>query len=862
METVTTVEALAGLLRLNVRGLAPAKCGALALVKASAQLLKHCPDRSDTGHSFQTLAIWVRLLDPTVGDALVRRIADEARPLSDPQWLAPFNFDPDVSRAFPPASLLLGLIAVLPPGYSRMDEAWDYINNAAISLSVRHELDDCRGWLFGECSVSVREQLEARLSITEATNATCASLVGHLRTLAERARTEVVEERPSLQAARTRAIAQIDDVLKHVEALGVERTRLVRLRDYATHDCFRVAVLGEFKRGKSTLINALLELPDLMPADILPCTSALTEIRDGSERRYFMSDPERPSGFVPTTKDVFESQASQAATTRSKGLAIHGTSTTDHGTDVVSGPERMRRWKVEVPAHFLRRAFAALIDSPGLGEDPARDHVAKEEAGRADAAIIVFDATQLASLKEIELIDLLSSKLENIIFAVNRSDAIAEHEWPRLREHLIARLVVNNCKIPNDRVVFVSAKNAIEAVRAGDTSSIWRKRMSTLRQTVEDHLLQRSGAKKARVLSNKIQDAVTAGRLDVDKMLAHRRSALDQINRLTQAKAAAQAKFESAKIAIEAAAKEIARHDDGAARLFEAFMAAQDGIFANVDMKKDDWVTKHHPLTSPKRHVENVAEQAKRAILFEIQGWFERDGAKVLREVLEQKLEAGEKTASDLKAYLASALGKSGSDLDSLMEELKARALVDASAGVGSDLNGVDAVGRVVIGSMIATLVGYIVADIVLYYLLGVIGGFLNPILLAAAVLLGMAAWIVMGEDKVRAWIRGEVATKIREEFKKEKAREAVRKGLTDALRDAFARVADGFRRSADQLVHEAQFQEQRLHRDLEALKLREGSSEALNEEIARLDAAAAEARCAFDALEVVAREIRPPEPM
>lgn len=48
--------------------------------------------------------------------------------------------------------------------------------------------------------------------------------------------------------------------------------------------CFRLAVLGQFKRGKSTLLNALLHEP-LLPTGILPLTAIPTTIRYGPERR-------------------------------------------------------------------------------------------------------------------------------------------------------------------------------------------------------------------------------------------------------------------------------------------------------------------------------------------------------------------------------------------------------------------------------------------------------------------------------------------------------------------------------------------------------------------------------------------------
>lgn len=60
---------------------------------------------------------------------------------------------------------------------------------------------------------------------------------------------------------------------------------LERLRESRFHP----AVMGQFKRGKSTLINALLGEP-LLPSGILPLTSIATEIRRGPARRADFRD--------------------------------------------------------------------------------------------------------------------------------------------------------------------------------------------------------------------------------------------------------------------------------------------------------------------------------------------------------------------------------------------------------------------------------------------------------------------------------------------------------------------------------------------------------------------------------------------
>ncbi|RJQ47326.1 MAG: hypothetical protein C4534_01255 [Gaiellales bacterium] len=60
------------------------------------------------------------------------------------------------------------------------------------------------------------------------------------------------------------------------------------LSDRLEKGCLRIAVVGQFKRGKSSLLNALLG-EALLPSGVVPLTSIPTVIRHGAERRVRLS---------------------------------------------------------------------------------------------------------------------------------------------------------------------------------------------------------------------------------------------------------------------------------------------------------------------------------------------------------------------------------------------------------------------------------------------------------------------------------------------------------------------------------------------------------------------------------------------
>jgi ribosome biogenesis GTPase A len=60
--------------------------------------------------------------------------------------------------------------------------------------------------------------------------------------------------------------------------------RLDELSEKLTFEQFNLVVMGQFKRGKSTLINALLGA-EILPTSIVPLTSIVTILRYGRESK-------------------------------------------------------------------------------------------------------------------------------------------------------------------------------------------------------------------------------------------------------------------------------------------------------------------------------------------------------------------------------------------------------------------------------------------------------------------------------------------------------------------------------------------------------------------------------------------------
>lgn len=127
--------------------------------------------------------------------------------------------------------------------------------------------------------------------------------------------------------------------------------RLLLLRERLEDGRFRLAVLGQFKRGKSTLLNALLGHA-LLPTSVVPLTAIPTFLHHGPELRMrVLYQNERPS------KEYADLSAEDFSRTLEGFVTEEG-----------NPKKRLGVLQVEIyhPAAILKHGVV-LIDTPGIG---------------------------------------------------------------------------------------------------------------------------------------------------------------------------------------------------------------------------------------------------------------------------------------------------------------------------------------------------------------------------------------------------------------------------------------------------------------------------------------------------------------
>lgn len=161
---------------------------------------------------------------------------------------------------------------------------------------------------------------------------------------------------------------------------------------------FHISVVGEFKRGKSTLVNALLGR-ELLPTGVLPLTAVPVEVAHG------------PEGVVVEHGD------GRRQAIPIDELAVYATEERNPGNH-----RDVTRVRVTLPADLLASG-AVLVDTPGLGSTYAHSTEAANRAVDAtDGAVVVLSADAPFSQQERVLLDALRPRSARTFFVVNRID--------------------------------------------------------------------------------------------------------------------------------------------------------------------------------------------------------------------------------------------------------------------------------------------------------------------------------------------------------------------------------------------------------------------------------------------------------
>lgn len=202
-------------------------------------------------------------------------------------------------------------------------------------------------------------------------------------------------------ASRLLRLAKLGEVLGTGRVADEARELAARISEGR----FFVACVGQFKRGKSTLINALIGEP-VLPVGFIPVTAVPTVIRYGEELKARLKDRDFAWHEIPVS-DVKLYVSEENNPENSKGIT---------GVEIF------------IPSPLLSTGMC-LVDTPGLGSVFSGNTAATQDfIPHIDAALVVLGADPPLAGEELTTVEAVSRNVQDLIVVLNKADRTTDEE--------------------------------------------------------------------------------------------------------------------------------------------------------------------------------------------------------------------------------------------------------------------------------------------------------------------------------------------------------------------------------------------------------------------------------------------------
>lgn len=264
------------------------------------------------------------------------------------------------------------------------------------------------------------------------------------------------KDRKLFIAAQLRIIREGFSVLGLTEAEKDCGELMVKLAE----DRFTLAVIGQFKRGKSSLMNAIIG-KELLPTGVLPLTSAITILKYGPVEKLQVNYQHLQ---FPEDQPI-------------SALADFVTET--------GNPDNQKKVKsvyIEMPVPFLRYGVE-FVDTPGIGSAiKANTATTYNFLPECDAVVFVTAVDTPMTSLELELLKAVSGYAAKLFFVINKIDLITEKEKSEVATFVLKTISNITGEEPR-RLYEISSRQALEG-RANGNKELYQA--SGLQQLEDD----------------------------------------------------------------------------------------------------------------------------------------------------------------------------------------------------------------------------------------------------------------------------------------------------------------------------------------------------------------------------------------
>ena len=284
-------------------------------------------------------------------------------------------------------------------------------------------------------------------------------------------------------------LCSIENILSQYRYGDICCKRTHELADTIKSRIYNVAVIGEFKRGKSSLINALVG-SRILPTDILPMTASITRIKYGDEKRIVVQY--KNGNQEEKSLDELVDFATKIDKEKEKKA------------------ESIKEVVVTYPSILCKNSIE-IIDTPGMNDDEKMSAITLGILGDIDTAVMVISACSPLSVTEQNLIVRMIEEpgIRHIFFVITYIDEVSEDigEQDRIIKHIKEKIVKDVLKRTDDafneddilkkkahailsdpHINGVSSTLAMEGFISDDKRKLKLSRLPILKQELLDYL--------------------------------------------------------------------------------------------------------------------------------------------------------------------------------------------------------------------------------------------------------------------------------------------------------------------------------------------------------------------------------------
>ncbi|ACM61331.1 dynamin family protein [Caldicellulosiruptor bescii] len=232
-------------------------------------------------------------------------------------------------------------------------------------------------------------------------------------------------------------LKQIKNLSEEIDSESIKRLAS-SIEEKIKKDAFYLVVLGQFKRGKSTLINYMLGT-NLLPTGVLPLTSSITKIYYSPEVKIDVIFNNGVKKEIPV--DKLELYCTEKRNPKNQ-----------KGVDTI---------EIGYPFDFLNRDVV-IVDTPGIGSIYQHNtDVTYEFIDKSDAVIFVLSVDPPITEVEKQFLLKIAESVDKIFFVINKCDLTNRNELEEIVT-FTKNVIRDITKKENINIFPLSAKMALE----------------------------------------------------------------------------------------------------------------------------------------------------------------------------------------------------------------------------------------------------------------------------------------------------------------------------------------------------------------------------------------------------------------